>query len=157
MIFEWIVIIILLAIGGIFLLCDDRDEIIANLKTINRVDVKLFFLILLPVVICLGYNIYLKQAVWIGNDALWNPYMFGGMPSYAVSYGGFRWWNLIYVFVDTIKIVVFYNPVGALIFIAPLVWLYYHRNIFAYLLMLFIECLTLYFAFLGFGISKGYL
>ena len=30
---------------------------------------------------------------------LWNPYVFGGMPAYALSVG-YKWFNLIYVGLD---------------------------------------------------------
>ena len=144
----------LVCLGGIVLMCDDRKGVIEIVKK----EKNLFFLILLPVVIWLGYTIYIKQLVWVKNDALWNPYIFNGMPSYTLTYGGFRWWSLINVFVEATKTVFFYNPIGGLAFISSIVWLYYHRfNIFTYLLMLFLEVAALYFAFMGYGISRGYL
>jgi hypothetical protein len=37
-----------------------------------------------------------------GEYTLWNPYIFGGMPAYAISVG-FKWFNLIYVCIDGVK------------------------------------------------------
>jgi len=37
-----------------------------------------------------------------GEYTLWNPYIFGGMPAYAISVG-FKWINLIYVCIDGVK------------------------------------------------------
>ena len=34
-----------------------------------------------------------------GEFTLWNPYIFGGMPAYAIAVG-YKWFNLIYVIVD---------------------------------------------------------
>ena len=33
---------------------------------------------------------------------LWNPYVFGGMPAYAISVG-YKWFNLIFVTIDAVR------------------------------------------------------
>jgi hypothetical protein len=116
-----------------------------------------YLLGVLLLVIYLGYPIYLRTAVWVTNDSLWNPYIFGGMPSYAVGGVGYKWFNLIYVFADTTKIVLYCCPLGVLAFVGAMVWFYHHQTTLAYLLMLFTEIIMLYFAFWEFGILKGWL
>jgi hypothetical protein len=37
-----------------------------------------------------------------GEYTLWNPYVFGGMPAYAIAVG-YKWFNLIYVSLNTIR------------------------------------------------------
>jgi len=37
-----------------------------------------------------------------GGYTLWNPYVFGGMPAYAIA-TGYKWFNFIWVTVDTIR------------------------------------------------------
>jgi hypothetical protein len=37
-----------------------------------------------------------------GEYTLWNPYVFGGMPAYAISVG-YKWFNLIYVTMTTLR------------------------------------------------------
>lgn len=37
-----------------------------------------------------------------GDYTLWNPYVFGGMPAYAIA-TGYKWFNLIWVSVDTVR------------------------------------------------------
>jgi hypothetical protein len=37
-----------------------------------------------------------------GEYTLWNPYVFGGMPAYAISVG-YKWFNLIYVSLNSIR------------------------------------------------------
>ncbi|MEJ2103961.1 MAG: hypothetical protein P8X47_05210, partial [Ignavibacteriaceae bacterium] len=37
-----------------------------------------------------------------GGFTLWNPYVFGGMPAYAISVG-YKWFNLIFVCVDAVR------------------------------------------------------
>ena len=37
-----------------------------------------------------------------GDYTLWNPYVFGGMPAYAISVG-FKWFNLVYVTVTEVR------------------------------------------------------
>ena len=37
-----------------------------------------------------------------GGFTLWDPYVFGGMPAYAISVG-YKWFNLIFVCVDAVR------------------------------------------------------
>lgn len=37
-----------------------------------------------------------------GEYTLWNPYVFGGMPAYAISVG-YKWFNLVYVTMTTLR------------------------------------------------------
>lgn len=37
-----------------------------------------------------------------GEYTLWNPYIFGGMPAYAISVG-FKWFNLVYVIITEVR------------------------------------------------------
>ncbi len=37
-----------------------------------------------------------------GEYTLWNPYVFGGMPAYAISVG-FKWFNLVYVTITEVR------------------------------------------------------
>ncbi|NWG29545.1 MAG: YfhO family protein [Ignavibacteriaceae bacterium] len=37
-----------------------------------------------------------------GEFTLWNPYVFGGMPAYAIA-AGYKWFNLIWVTVDSVR------------------------------------------------------
>ncbi len=37
-----------------------------------------------------------------GGYTLWNPYVFGGMPAYAIA-TGYKWFNFIWVSVDTVR------------------------------------------------------
>lgn len=37
-----------------------------------------------------------------GEYTLWNPYVFGGMPAYAISVG-YKWFNLVYVSLNTVR------------------------------------------------------
>ena len=37
-----------------------------------------------------------------GGYTLWNPYVFGGMPAYAIA-TGFKWFNMIWLTIDTIR------------------------------------------------------
>lgn len=37
-----------------------------------------------------------------GEYTLWNPYVFGGMPAYAIA-AGYKWFNLIWVSVDAVR------------------------------------------------------
>ncbi len=92
-----------------------------------RIIMPLSFLLVI-VVIFFGYIIYLRTGVFVMNDALWNPYNFGGIPSKFLGTGGYRWWDLIYVGFDTAKIMIFHNPIGTLAFVAMIWWLYRKYN-----------------------------
>lgn len=37
-----------------------------------------------------------------GEFTLWNPYVFGGMPAYAIA-AGYKWFNLIWVTIDSVR------------------------------------------------------
>jgi len=37
-----------------------------------------------------------------GEYTLWNPYVFGGMPAYAIA-AGYKWFNLIWVTIDSVR------------------------------------------------------
>ena len=37
-----------------------------------------------------------------GDYTLWNPYVFGGMPAYALAVG-YKWFNIVYVTINTIR------------------------------------------------------
>jgi hypothetical protein len=47
-----------------------------------------------------------STSTYVGNHpegfTLWNPYIFGGMPAYAISVG-YKWFNLIFVSVDAVR------------------------------------------------------
>ena len=43
-----------------------------------------------------------------GEFTLWNPYVFGGMPAYAIAVG-YKWFNLIFVTVEGVR-TIFSSP-----------------------------------------------
>jgi hypothetical protein len=43
-----------------------------------------------------------------GEYTLWNPYVFGGMPAYAIAVG-YKWFNLVYVSINSIR-AIFSSP-----------------------------------------------
>ena len=143
-----IIVTPILILGVIFFLCDDWRE--------YKIDWKKFVLMLVPFLIFIGYPIYMFAGVWYTGDKLWNPYPFCGMPTYAFG-TGYTWWNLINVFVSTIKNVLYYNPLGVALFGISAFWFLKRKGVLTYLLMLFMEILMLYFAHWNYGLEIGLL
>ena len=114
--------------------------------------VKEFLLILLPVTIFIGYPIYMHVLVWGrgADEHLWNPYIFCGMPSYALS-TGYPWWNLVGVLFSTFRDVVLHNPIGMVLFAGSVWWLLKKENKLRYGLMILMEFNMLYFAYWSCG------
>jgi len=139
------ILISIILFGGIFLLCDDRKEVIQLFRT----EKKLITLIFLPVFIFFGYPAFLYTAVTPAENLLWNVYNFCGMPTYALPKGSFyKWWNLVYVGTDAIKRIFFYFPVGGL-FLIGLVWynLKHKYSTVAYISLLIVEVIVLFITF----------
>jgi len=130
--------------GGIFMFCDDRGEYIRLFKT----DKKLIALVFIPIAMFLGHPIFLFTIAMPYDNILWNIYIFNGMPTAALPHGSYyRWWDLNYVGVDTIKRVLFYFPIGGFALIS-LVWYNWKRaTIGSYILLLMIEFMVLIITF----------
>ena len=47
-----------------------------------------------------SYKTYVENHT--GEYTLWNPYVFGGMPAYALAVG-YKWFNLIYVTINSVR------------------------------------------------------
>jgi len=146
MIFIPITIIALLT--GLFFLADDWRDWAKFVKE----DWKLFGLALIPAVIYIGYPIYIIVGVYnLGvENTLWNPYVFGGMPSYAIA-TGYPWFNFMYVIVTTTRMIIFDNPIGALLFAGSVYLVLKRYNKLTYSLMIFTEVTMLYFGFWRYG------
>ena len=54
-----------------------------------------------------------------GEYTLWNPYVFGGMPAYALAVG-YKWFNLIYVFINSVR-----EVFSSLFVVEYAVWTFY--------------------------------
>ena len=143
----WLILI------GIFFLCDDRKEIIQLMDSDSW---RTLGLALIPMIIYIGFPIYMFVGVWTSGDRLWNPYIFGGMPAYAIG-TGYPWWNMINGFVSTTMNVLFYNPIGTALFGISVFRLLKRKTIMAYSLMLFMEILMLYFAYWNLGLRAGFI
>ena len=132
-----------LLLGILFMLADDKREYISFIKT----DWRIILLTLIPVIIFFGYPILATSGHYA--NYLWNPYQFGGMPSYASPAPGglYKWWNLICVGVDTVKRVFFYFPVGGFALIGLVWWNWKRFSAVAYFLLLGVELITLIITF----------
>jgi len=130
--------------GGIFMLCDDKGEYIQLFRT----DYKLIALVFIPVIMFFGYPIFLYTLAIPADNLLWNIYNFTGMPTAALPRGSYyRWWDLTYVGVDTIKRIFFYFPIGGFALIG-LVWYNWKRaTTGSYILLLMIEFIVLIITF----------
>jgi len=117
---------------------------------------KQFTLTLLPVVIFIGYPIYMHVGVW-GRGAeshLWNPYIFTGMPSYAIS-TGYVWWNLIGVAFSTARDILLYSPYWTVLFAGSIFFFFLKENKLRYIIMIFAELVVLYYAHWELGVRIG--
>ena len=154
---EVIGIVIVLLLVLLFFLSDDKKEYIDFVKEEWRRDkflglTKAFVLLFTPVAVYIGYPFYLFTGVFpVGiGERLWNPYIFGGMPAYAVG-TGYIWWNLLYIVAHTTRTVIFLNPIGTLLFIGSVYWYFKRRGKLTYSLLIIAEVMMLYFAFWNFG------
>lgn len=151
------ILILVILFGALFLLSDDWKDYVSFVCRIFREDKKLLALSLLPLIIFYGSPTYLWFGVWGAEERLWNPYVFCGMPAYATGIAGYKWFDLVYVFISTTKICLFYNPLGTLLFIGSILWLNYRGTTLVYLLVIFLEIIMLYFAYYNYGVERGFL
>jgi len=150
MIFIPIAIIVLLVV--LFFLADNWRDIVKSIKEITRRDCKVFALALIPVAIYIGYPIYIIVGVFSRGieNTLWNPYIFCGMPSYALS-TGYPWFNFLYVIITTTRQMIMLNPLGLVLFAGSVYLVLKRYNKLTYSLMIFMEVMMLYFGYWEYG------
>ena len=136
----------------LFFLSDDWRDIVKYFKETTKREYKIFGLALIPVAIYIGYPIYIMVGVFGrgAENALWNPYIFGGMPSYALT-TGYVWFNFLYVIVSTTINMLLWNPLGMLLFIGAIYLCVKRYNKLTYSLMIFMEITMLYFGYWEYG------
>lgn len=116
-------LIISLIIVGIFFLSDDHKEIIEYFRnTPSRVWRECLAMLLILAIYNLGGLFGVLQ--YVRTELLWYPYIFGGMPSYAVGGVGKKWWNQIQITLDTTIHLAYANPFCFIVFIVLVYWLY---------------------------------
>ncbi len=142
------ILIPFLLFGILFFLCDDWREYVQLVKSEWKAFVIVLPLIFIPVIIYIQYPIYIMTGV-LNRSAeltLWNPYIFGGMPSYALVIG-YRGFDALWVFQVTTITVIFGSPFGVALFVLSIWWFFRKKNVYKYLLILFCEFIMLYSAF----------
>jgi len=129
--------IFILLLGSIFLLADDSREFLFNKvsypeekkilksRAFWKLTIQLTIVLVIYNVGALAGRIHYGVSLGVLNfeDRLWNPYIFGGMPSYAAGGRSLDYWNQINIFVDATMTLLLTNPLGLLLFILSATWM----------------------------------